>query len=345
MKQKVDILCGCQYGSEGKGLVAGMLVNINRYDWIISVNSAQAGHTVIYKNMPVVTRHLPSGAVIDHNSNILIGAGAVINLEILVNEIKMLESLDIPIINRLYIHQNALLIKDEYIKREKRLKLMNKLGSTCEGVGVANAKRALRSASVIKDNFLSIWNGNSPYLIGDDFKLKGNILLEGSQGFGLSIFSEFYPKCTSRDTTASAFLSYARLSPRCVNDIYGVFRTFPIRVAGNSGYLYSELSWEKLSKRSGYKDLMEITTVTKRPRRVGCWDSNLAKQAMKINGITKPILTFANYLDCTIENQNREYWSSEVNIMVKIMADDIGSEWFAISTSREGGWWYNNNFK
>ena len=59
------------------------------------------------------------------------------------------------------------------------------------------------------------------------------ILIEGTQGFGLSLYhSEYYPRCTSRDTTAAGFLAEVGVSPKMVTEIVVVFRTFPIRVAG-----------------------------------------------------------------------------------------------------------------
>ncbi len=343
MKSNIDVIVGCQYGSEGKGLVSGKIAQTNYYDWIISVNSAQAGHTVIYEGKPIVTRQLPSGAVTNHQANILIGAGAIINLEVLKEEIKMLEQNNIPILNRLYIHGKALIVEDSDIEAEEgQLGLFEKCGSTCEGVGMANSRRSLRTAKTFMDCYF-VLNEEMPgiIMISDNYLILGDILLEGSQGFGLSLFGEHYPKCTSRDTTTSAFLSYARLSPRNVRDVYGVYRTYPIRVAGNSGYLCAEITWEDLALSSGYDSLKEITTVTKRVRRVGLWDSGLAKLATRINGVNRPILTFLNYLSCRDENQvNKDLLTESSQVFMRATADEIGGKWWASSSSAEGGWIY-----
>ena len=46
------------------------------------------------------------------------------------------------------------------------------------------------------------------------------VLVEGTQGFGLSLYhSDSYPKATSRDTTAAGFLSEVGLSPMLVSEI------------------------------------------------------------------------------------------------------------------------------
>jgi adenylosuccinate synthase len=49
-------------------------------------------------------------------------------------------------------------------------------------------------------------------------------------------------------------------------------------VAGNSGPLYGETTWQELGLPE------EFTTVTKRVRRVGEWDPELAMEALAANG-------------------------------------------------------------
>ena len=78
------------------------------------------------------------------------------------------------------------------------------------------------------------------------------IIIEGTQGFGLSLLhSKYYPFVTSRDTTAAAFVSEAGLSPLDVDDIVLVLRAFPIRVGGNSGPLPNEIDWDTVTSESG----------------------------------------------------------------------------------------------
>ena len=50
------------------------------------------------------------------------------------------------------------------------------------------------------------------------------VLIEGTQGFGLSLYhSGTFPRCTSKDTTAASFLSEVGVSPRRVTEIVVVF--------------------------------------------------------------------------------------------------------------------------
>jgi adenylosuccinate synthase len=88
--------------------------------------------------------------------------------------------------------------------------------------------------------------------INDGLDQRRNVLIEGTQGFGLSLYhSDHYPKTTSRDTSAAGFLSEVGVSPRLVTDIVVVFRTFPIRVAGaQAGPLGDEITWEQIRAES-----------------------------------------------------------------------------------------------
>jgi adenylosuccinate synthase len=125
-------------------------------------------------------------------------------------------------------------------------------------------------------------------------------LVEGTQGFGLSLYhSEYYPHCTSRDTTASGFLSEVGISPRMVTEVVLVLRTFPIRVAGQqAGFLRDEITWEQIRAESGYPFVIEErTSVTKTIRRVGRFDWNLARAAIVVNRPTRIAINGLDYMD------------------------------------------------
>jgi adenylosuccinate synthase len=59
-----------------------------------------------------------------------------------------------------------------------------------------------------------------------------------------------------------------------------------------------ELTWEEVTRRSGYgEELVERTTVTKRVRRVCEFDMGLVKEATMVNRPTQIALTFVDYID------------------------------------------------
>jgi adenylosuccinate synthase len=124
------------------------------------------------------------------------------------------------------------------------------------------------------------------------------IVVEGTQGFGLSLYdTEEWPYCTSRDTTAHSFLGEVGLGVRDYKVVM-CLRTFPIRVAGNSGPLPNEINWEELQNFSGYPyPTSELTTTTKRLRRVAEFDIEVVKRAVFANCPTALALHGADYLD------------------------------------------------
>jgi adenylosuccinate synthase len=135
-------------------------------------------------------------------------------------------------------------------------------------------------------------------LILNNYQNTADVILESTQGFGLSLHaSGYYPFCTSADLTPGQILNDCGLSSRLDHRVLMVMRTYPIRVGGNSGPLYSEKSWEEMEAiTNGYIKRPERTTVTKIPRRIGGWDSSLAKRAVRVCRPDAIALTFLDYV-------------------------------------------------
>lgn len=340
----IDVLVGCQYGHEGTGIVAAEIGARNKYDWLVSVNSAQANHTAYIDNNKIVTKHLPSSCLTNLKALIFIGPGAIINPELFIEEIRILENFGLSISDRLYVAETATVICDDNIIYEKYNNHAGRMGSTGEGIaGALHSKIDRFKCATIRTHDIMDYEGNLFHTCPSDllWKEKGDIFLEGGQGYGLSIYEDCYPYTTSRDTTTSAFLSYARLSPKNLRHVYGVYGTFPIRSGGNSGPIDNETSWNAISNISGYDNLEEYTIETGRLNRVGYWDSHLARKATIINGVTRPILTYANYLDCRIEQIfDSSLWPEDAKKAIRKFSNDIKKSWYAISTSKYGKFEY-----
>lgn len=134
--------------------------------------------------------------------------------------------------------------------------------------------------------------------VGGAVELGQQVVIEGTQGFGLSLYhTEEWPFATSRDTTAFTFVGEVGVGVRDLQVIVAV-RTFPIRVAGNSGPLANELTWEEVRVRSGYPhDITERTTTTKRIRRVAAFDWDIVLRAVRANAPVALALHGADYID------------------------------------------------
>jgi adenylosuccinate synthase len=292
----LTVIVGGQYGSEGKGKITSYLALRDNVDVVVRCGGPNSGHTVDVNGQRYELRSLPSG-FINSGTRLLLAAGCLINPEILLTEIKS-TGID-P--KRVGVDRHAGIISPIEGEEEGKLRLRDRLGSTLSGTGVGVANRVLRNPDfkLAKDipelqEFLTDVSAEVNAVLDK----SGKVLVEGTQGFGLSVYhSPHYPYATSRDTTASGFLSEVGVSPRLVTDIVMAVRTYPIRVAGNSGPFKDEISWEEVRQRSGYPtDIREFTTTTKKLRRVGLFDMDLLQRATLMNRPTKMALHGADYL-------------------------------------------------
>jgi adenylosuccinate synthase len=212
---------------------------------------------------------------------------------------------------RVGIDRNTFIIENRDREYENTIGLRERLSSTLCGVGAAQSRRVLREAdaklasNVVKEYpWFQTLLTNVSEEVNQALDANKKVLIEGTQGFGLSLYhSPYYPRTTSRDVTAAAFLSEVGVSPVRVTDIVLVLRTFPIRVAGDqAGPLKDEITWDQLRMESGFiYDITEMTTVTNKIRRVGRFDWELAIKAAQVNGPTMIAINGLDYLN----HQNR----------------------------------------
>jgi adenylosuccinate synthase len=159
-------------------------------------------------------------------------------------------------------------------------------------------------------DLLKPYISNTVKFLNNIVDVGGSVLLEGTQGSILSLFHGYTGKTTSRDTNAANWCADAGISPLAVRDIYGVIRTFPIRVAGNSGPMSGqEISWEEVTEHAESPEpIVEVTTATKRKRRVFMFGEEDFKKAIDINRPTKIMLSFVDYLN--YQDKHKSSWDS-----------------------------------
>ena len=131
----VDVIVGGQYGSEGKGQIAAFLSG--EYDLLIRVGGPNAGHTVFELPKPYTHHQLPSGTRRNENPRLLIGPGAVLDVDKLLVEIAECK-VDV---GRLGIDGAAMIISAKDKENEKGL--VAGIGSTGQGAGAALSRRIL----------------------------------------------------------------------------------------------------------------------------------------------------------------------------------------------------------
>ena len=306
------VLVDGQFGSTGKGLAASVLAALTlerperMVDWVVSNAGPNSGHTAVVYNhgagaetkwvncqLPIVSSILDAYG---HTPKVWLNGGAVIDPAKLYEELATMHR---P--GQVFIHPHAAVIGDA--AKDANRALTAQIASTGKGTQPAAALRILRQGQVYDDLLASeadptmnhVWpSPDSAPLLHD-----ARVLIETSQGMSLGINSGFYPFCTHRECTVSQALSDARLPPQFRRKTMVVLRTFPIRVGnteGSSGPGYSdqkETTWEAIGQTP------EITTVTKRVRRVFTWSRQQFRECLRVNWPDTILLNFMNYLPVT----------------------------------------------
>jgi adenylosuccinate synthase len=124
LKRNITVVIGGQFGSEAKGKVISFLAD--EFDMAVRTGSPNAGHTVfddageIYKLQQIPATFLNKKCIL------CIGAGALIDPEILVNEIKKTGTK-----KRIIIDPQAGIIEKKHAQAEKGI--VASIGSTGKG--------------------------------------------------------------------------------------------------------------------------------------------------------------------------------------------------------------------
>ena len=304
---KLTVLVGGQYGSEGKGAVAAHIAD--RYDIHVRVGSPNAGHTIYWKDRKHVMQSIPCGWI-NPTATIVIGRGALLNMKQLTNELLHILPYYPNFLDRLRIDPEAGVLDEKFHEQEGGVdgEMHKRIGSTGEGVGPARVARINRDPNEFRQSkdvaeefgLEGCICENTPKFLADMQDAGENILIEGTQGSALSLLHSHWPYCTSIDTNAAGIISEVGISPFRVTDVLMVVRTYPIRVAGNSGPMEHEITWDELNERMGHKIEAERTTVTKKIRRIAEWDDNLFRQSCVLNDPTEVALMFADYIDPSV---------------------------------------------
>lgn len=386
MAGKVIIVQGGQWGSEAKGLITHKLTLEKRPGMAIRTGTINAGHTVYYKGKAYAMQQLPVSWV-DPQCILVLGPGAYINPAQLIKEILWIaeaqDQTPSEVIKRIWIdwrcgihlskHQDAALLANRH----------HSIGTTGKGCSEAVVGKIMGRDRDYKDlPLFGIWNN---ILYADLYReLQAHIidtismvnrayddgcilLVEGTQGTLLDLHLGPYPYTTHKQTQAANWLAEAGLSCNVNKELWCIYRTYPIRVAGNSGPMPGEISWVDLTRsinaalptplvqeyaiedflrnmeearrthypdlpadvptepalwtaaqRSQFKEyaseihrlalgglaeyekkeamkLWEVTTVTKKLRRIARWDWDTYQYSISLNRPDHIALTFMNY--------------------------------------------------
>lgn len=290
-------ILGGAFGDEGKGRIVHDFSP--KYDWVVRFNGgANAGHTIYRDNKKYVHNLLPSVDFRVPKVKAYLGAGMVIDLEKLSDEIITAEK-DFPgVAHGIYVDKNAFIVESKH-KSDDKIQNVH-IGSTNRGIGPAYADKVARKGTRISDLLFNQENEythlfNKMKSLGVNFvsllevkqeMLKSKILFESAQGVLLDINHGIYPYVSSSDCTLGGIYAsgFAFAPP---DDVYGVVKCYATKVG--EGPFPTEIfgsAADTLRERGN-----EYGATTGRPRRIGWLDLPALQYACAVSGINKLIIT------------------------------------------------------
>lgn len=248
----ISIIQGGQFGSEAKGAIAAYLCEKDGIDFNVRTGATNAGHTCYYNGKPYAMQQLGVGWV-NPATTLVVGAGALIDPEILVREVAMVtDATGQDIRKRIYIDPRAGLHTQDHAMLSASSGRHVKIGATGKGCSealVARIKGRGEGAQLFGQTRLAKEFNlvDTERLLNTAWDQGARIQLEGTQGQGLDLYLGPYPFTTHKQTGPAQWMLECGLSPSLPNEVTLVVRTFPIRVAGNSGPMRNEISWTILA--------------------------------------------------------------------------------------------------
>lgn len=320
----VTIIIGGQYGGEGKGKITSYIALKDKPKIVVRGSGPNAGHTVCHLNTDYRFRILPSAAFIK-DVELALGPGTLINKNILFDEINHFNCID-----RIFIDGQAGIISHDHINQQKIDNRYELLGTTYQGTGIASSDRCLRKLKLANScQDLKPYIDDVPQRLYNYLKNGYNVLLEGSQSYGLSNYHGDYPYTTSRDTTAAALCSETGVGIKHVTDIILVIKAFPTR--NHAGLLPNEMPTENADGMG----FVQYSTEGIR-RRVGLFDINIVRKAVIVNSATSIALTCVDFIDPSVRGcKCFDELSSNVKKLVRLIEEELKIPVVLISTGKK----------
>jgi adenylosuccinate synthase len=324
----VTIVVGGFWGDEGKGKIVAYLALHDQPGVIARAGAGpNAGHTIYVDGTRYVLRQVPVGFVAAA-SRLLVGPGVVVDPEVALDEVERLGIRP----ERLGIDARCTLITPEHIAEDRAsVHLRETVGSTGTGTGPAQAARAARVAPLARDEpRLARFLADVPAELNAAVDAGQDVLIEGTQGFGLSLYHGDYPFVTSKDTTAAAACVDVGLGPTRVDEVCVVFKAYASRVG--QGPMPTELE-PGLAEARGWE---EFGAVTGRRRRIGEFDFDMAERAIRVNGASHLAITnldrrFPGAAGCTRDAE----LPAEARAFLDEVEDRLGRPLALISTGAD----------
>jgi adenylosuccinate synthase len=318
---------GSAWGDEAKAKIVDVLAS--DADIIIRFQGGNnAGHTIVIDDQKYVFHLVPAGILYPEKICVLSG-GVVIDPDQLIVEMEELKKRNITFEGRFFIDPRAGIVlalhkKLDSISEADSEKI--KIGTTKRGIGPCYsdliARVGIRMSDLLQEELLRKKIKNlfhyhktelenfeeqvesllrageyfKPFLTQVPYYLESNknknLLFEGAQGSLLDVIFGTYPFVTSSHTIAGGISAGSGYSPRNIEKIIGVYKSYYTRVG--EGPFPTELfndTGDQIRKQGN-----EYGATTGRPRRCGWFDAIAARYTAIINGIDEVALTLLDVL-------------------------------------------------
>jgi adenylosuccinate synthase len=304
----LSIVVGGQYGGEGKGAITAFLTVRDEVDILIKTGGPNSAHTFGKKKRLFRVRMVPCGANLGA-STLVYPAGCLIHIPTLFSEIE-----ELSYAGQIVIDPQAGIVETSHIESQQQDAFYEQTGSTLTGTGAAVAARARRRLRLAKDvECLHPYLGDTKSFLVEALQQQKKILVEGSQGFGLSNYHGEYPYSTSRDTTVGTFLGQVGLGPKLLDTVILVVKCFPTRNQHGKGNLSNELTNNFVSHHLDTLEECGGGSYSKNDvqRRVGLFDFDIVRRAIIANSPDYLALTGVDKLEALqSEDAIRDYYGS-----------------------------------
>jgi adenylosuccinate synthase len=361
---KFHILLDGGHGSSGKGAAVARIADVLGVPNVSGNNGPNAGHYVQYDrpgdpaepSTRILYKAVPSAAALYHprspmgdrrRPRLWIGPNSAFALEQLRAECEILPP------GALEIHGRAAILAQHHKDMEGPggAFCTEHISSTMSGAGGAYASKAMRQldtqlAEEVRELDRYTRSARGFYEAVQERLGSGESFLhEVAQGFPLSLdYGTHARHCTYRNVSAQQAAADMGVRPEQVGEVYLNLRTFPIRVGNNYkdgvqvGYSGDweedqiELSWDQVGAAAGMPPeevarlySSELTSVTKKLRRVATFSYEGTKYAARFNGATALVLNFTSYLDwATRGAKSMRGLSAKVTDFGKLLEDEVG---------------------
>jgi len=149
------------------------------------------------------------------------------------------------------------------------------------------------SADAVYEQYAPLGASLRPYVgdavsrLHDVMGNGGSLLFEGAQGSFLDVDHGTYPFVTSSNTVAGSACVGAGVGPTHIQEVVGITKAYTTRVGSGPFPTEGEAQADAwLRDRGG-----EYGATTGRARRCGWFDAVLVRQAVRLNGVTRIVLT------------------------------------------------------